>query len=354
MDGDRQQARARAHAESLLELRRDAEAEQAFRDVLVGDPQSVAALLGLGRALSRLDRGAEAEAAVRRGLALAPDDPYGHHVLVDVLCARRDGAGALVAAEAGRALAPHDHTSHYQHARALLAQRRPRTREAYASALRAVDLAPHSPDAHNLVGLCLDRLGNPDAARTAFTNALAIDPGHTLAQNNLAATELDSGRLGRAAGLLRTAVGSNPQERRVRDNLDLVLLVLARRVLWSLVAAAVVLGGLLGAEQPWWTRALAGAVYVAVVALLVRRVRNQLPRGVARWSRGLWRRTGWAGRHLLALLVVATVGVLLLALAPQQVAVAAGAAMLLGMQLLLGLGVLGWLGYAVVGLVRGR
>lgn len=346
--------RALAHAEELLDLRRNGEAEQRFRDVLASDPESVRALLGLGRALNRQDRHAEAEQAVRSALALDPEHAGGYQVLVDVLCDRRDGPAAVAAAEAALALDPHDFTSHYQHARALLAQRRPRVRDAYEAALRAVDLAPHSPDAHNLVGLCLDSLGHHDHAQAAFRNALAIDPLHTLAQNNLAATEMDRGRLGRAAGMLRSAVGNDPQERRLHENLDAVLLLLGRRVLWSLFGAAVVLGIMLATGAPWWARALGGAAYVAVVALLLHRVRAELPAGVRHWGRGLWGRTRWTGRYLMALLLFLSVGVLLLAFAPSAVAVPAGVALASTLQVLGFVCVLGWLGYAVVNLVRGR
>jgi Flp pilus assembly protein TadD len=343
-----------AHAEQLLDLRRDGEAEQRFRDVLVSDPESVPALLGLGRALNRQDRHEEAERVVRSALALAPEHSGGHQVLVDVLCDRRDGAAAVTAAQTALRLAPHDFTSHYQYSRALLSLRRPRIRDAYEAALRAVDLAPHSPDAHNLVGLCLDALGNHDAAQQAFRNALALDPLHTLAQNNLAGSEMDRGRLGRAAGMLRAAVGNDPQEKRVHDNLDTVLLLLGRRVLWSLFGAALVLGVLLGLEAPWWSRALGGAAYVGFVAWLVQRVRSQLPRGVGRWGRGIWRRTRWQGKYLIGLLTVLTVGVLLLAFAPYAVAVATGIALGGSLQVLGVVCVAGWIGYAAINLVRGR
>jgi Flp pilus assembly protein TadD len=348
---------ALAHAESLLDLRRDAEAERRFRDVLAGDPESVPALLGLGRALNRQDRHDEAEAAVRSALALAPDHAGGYHVLTDVLCDRREGddaVAAVAAAQRGVQLAPHEFVSHYQHARALLCLRRPRVREAYDAARRAVELAPHQADGHNLVGLCLDALGNHDGAQQAFRNALALDPQHTLAQNNLAATELDRGRIGRAAGMLRHAVGTDPQDKRVRDNLDVVLLMLGRRVMWSLAAAAIVLGILLVAEAPWWSRAASGAAYLGTVVVLLRRFREQLPRGVSRWGRGIWGRTHWQGRYLIALTALLSVGVLLLAFAPYSVAAAAGLVLASVLRVVGFLCVIGWIGYAAINLVRGR
>lgn len=354
MDSGGADWRALAHAEQLLDLRRDVEAEQRFRDVLTGDPGSGRALLGLARSLNRQDRHAEAEQVVRSALALDPEDAGAHHVLVDVLCDRNDGTGAVTAAESGLRLAPHDFTSHYQYARALLSLRRPRTRDAYEAARRAVEAAPHSPDAHNLVGLCLDALGNHEGAQAAFRNAMALDPQHTLAQNNLAASEMDRGRLGRAAGLLRGAVGSDPQQKQVRDNLDTVLLLLGRRVMWSLFAAAIVLGILLVTGAPWWSRALAGAAYVAVVVVLVRHVVRDLPRGVGSWGRGLFRRTRWQGKYLLALLALLSVAVVVMAFAPYAVAAGAGI-VLAGVLRTVGfICVVGWVVMALVNLVRGR
>ena len=350
-DGDWQ---AIARAETLLDLRRDAEAEQAFRDVLVDDPESVPALLGLGRALNRQQRDEDAERAVRSAIALAPEDAAGYRVLIDILCDRHDGEAALLAAERALDLEPHDFTSHYQHARALLSLRRPRVRDAYGSAVRAVELAPNSPDAHNLVGLCLDALGNPAAAQAAFRNALAIDPHHSLAQNNLAATEMDRGQLRRAAGLLRSAVGNDPQEQRLHRNLDAVLLLLGRRVVWSLLGAAIVLGILLATEAPWWTRAASGAAYAGVLTVLVHRVQADLPRGVSQWGRGIWGRAAWQGKYLLALLALLSVGVLLLAFAPYPVAAAAGIVLGSVLRVLGIVCVLGWIGWAAVNLVRGR
>lgn len=343
-----------ANAETLLELGRPAEAEERVRAVLASDPEHVVALLTLARALHDQDRDTEAESAARSGLALDPDNAEGHLHLCDILCTRQDGAGALEAAQRAVELEPHDWRSHYAVSRALMAARRPRTREAYDAARRSVELAPHAAAAHNLVGICLSHLGNEPGAQQAFRNALALDPHHTLAQNNLAASEIDSGRLRRAAGMLRSSVGNAPQEKLLHQNLDTVLLLLGRRILWSLFAAAIVLGILLATEGPWWTRALAGTAYVVVLALLARDVLTHLPRGVSRWGRGIFGRARWQGKYLLGLLALLSIGVLLLAFAPYTVAV--GSALVLGSVLrVLGfVCVIGWVGFAAVNLVRGR
>jgi Flp pilus assembly protein TadD len=351
VDGDWRELQ---HAETLLDLRRPAEAEQRLRSVLAGDPENVGALLILARALHEQERDADAETAARRALSLDPENPQGYIQLCDILTTREDGAGALDAAQRAVDLGPHDWRAHYAVARALLAARRPRIREAYAAACRSVELAPHAASAHNLVGICLSGLGNEPGARQAYRNALSIDPTHTLAQNNLAASELDSGKLRRAAGMLRSAVGNDPQEKVLHQNLDAVLLLLGRRIMWSLFPAAIVLGILLATEAPWWSRALAGVAYAVAVALLVRDVLTHLPRGVSRWGRGIFKRARWQGKYLLGLLALLSVGVLLLAFAPYSIAVGAGIALGSVLRVLGIICVIGWVSLAAVNLVRGK
>jgi Flp pilus assembly protein TadD len=351
VDGD---WRTIAHAEQLLDLRRYAEAEQRFRDVVATQPESVDGLLGLARALHAQDRDDEAEAAARSAVALDPERGGSYHVLVDILCAGDDPAPAVRAAERALALEPHDYLSHYQLARARLIGRRPEVYRAYGSALRAVELAPHSASTHNLVGVCLDRLGDAPAAEQAFRNALAIDPHHTLAQTNLAASDLESGKLGRAARRLRSAVGADPQEKRTRDHLDLVLVVLGRRVMWSLLVAAIVMGALLVNEAPWWSRALAGTAYAAVLSLVVRGVVRELPRGVGRWGRGLFGRVDWRAKYLIGLLALLSGAVLLMAYAPYEVAAGAGIVLVAILRTLGLICIVGWIVMAGVNLVRGK
>lgn len=342
------------HAETLLELGRAVEAEERLRSVLASDPENAHALLTLARALHDQDRDPEAEAAARSGLALDPDHAEGYLELCDILCSRADGAGALDAAQRAVALEPHDWRSHYALARALMVARRPRTRDAFDAAQRSVELAPHEAAAHNLVGICLSNLGNEPGAQQAFRNALALDPHHTLAQNNLAASEIDSGKLRRAAGRLRSAVGNAPQEKLLHQNLDVVLLRLGRRIMWSLLAAALVLGILLISEAPWWSRALTGTAYAVVLVLLVHDVVAHLPSGVSRWGRGIFGRATWQGKYLLGLLALLSTCVLLLAFAPYTVALAAGLLLVVVLRVLGVVCVIGWVVMAGVNLVRGR
>ena len=81
---------------------------------------------------------------------------------------------------------------------------------------------------------------------------------------------------------------------------------------------------------------------------------RDLPRGVGRWGRGLFRRARWQGKYLLALLALLSVAVVVMAFAPYAVAAGAGI-VLAGVLRTVGvICVVGWVVMALVNLVRGR
>ena len=101
-------------------------------------------------------------------------------------------------------------------------------------------------------------------------------------------------------------------------------------------------------------RALAGAAYVGGVVVLVRGVVRDLPRGVGRWGRGLFRRSRWQGKYLLALVGLLSVAVLVMSFAPYAVAAGAGLALAAILRTVGIICVVGWVVLALVNLVRGR
>jgi tetratricopeptide (TPR) repeat protein len=340
-------------AQDLLDLRRAAAAEEVLRGHLAAEPEDASGLLLLADALRDQDRHPEAEQAALSAVRLEPELHRAYLVLTEVRVAREDAAGAVEAAHEAVRLAPQAWVSHYVLARALLTGRRPRVRDALDVALHTVGLAPHSPDAHNLVGICFNAFNKPDQARAAFEEALRLDPQHRTAQANLAGLHARRGRLRRSAERVTSALGQDPQEEALHEALDVVLVRFSRRLLWAVLVGALVVGIELGATAPWWLRAVSGVLIALGVAALVRAFLRHLPRGVRsvgtlpRVARG-WTRWG------LFLLATAVVTLVLMSFAPYDVAVGAGL-VLVG---ILRVGGYFFVGAALVGalrnLVRGR
>lgn len=131
--------------------------EAAALAALEADAANAAAWLDLASLRVALNRPREAEQAARRGLAL-------------------DGAAVRGWIALGAALRAQD-----------------RTEEALAAARRAADLAPDSGDPWQAMGVSLARAGRHADAAAAYREAIALDPGHALAEFNLALTLLTLG-----------------------------------------------------------------------------------------------------------------------------------------------------------------
>ena len=153
-------------------------------------------------------------------------------------------------------------------------------------------------DAHNLVGICLDAPRQRRTARrrpsaTRWRSTRSTRSPRTTSRRRRWIADGSSGRQGCSAA--RSA--ATPQQKQVRDNLDTVLLLLGRRVMWSLFAAAVVLGILLVTERAVvdagargsGVRRRGGACWCGTWS-------RDLPRGVGRWGRGMFRRAQLAGQ----------------------------------------------------------
>lgn len=315
MDGDGADWRAVAHAEALIDVGRFAEAEQQFRTLLVGDPQCVPAILGLGRALHRQGRHEGAEVAVRGAIALDPESAEAHHVLTDVLHDAGDGYAALESARQALRLDPTSFLSNYQHGRILLLLPE-RSRWARESAERAVEIDPHNADGHNLLGLCFAQSGELDRAQQSYVEALRLDPTHAYAQNNLAVIAAARGRMGRAARLLRSAVADAPQDGLIQRNLDGVRSELGERLVLLLLVALVLVAAVDSLDAPWWARPVVGAACLVAAGAMVLSMRRRLPRGFLAPG-DLWRRSGWGTRGAMGFLVLLTVAVAVSAAAPE-------------------------------------
>lgn len=340
-------------AEQLLDLNRPAQAEEVLRAFLLDEPESAPALRLLTLALLEdRERDSDALRAADRAVVVDPDDEQGHRLRSIALLRVDRVPEAVASAREAVRRDPQMWQTHYCLGLALRSGRLPRSRDALECANQAVRLAPHQSQPHNLAGLCLDDLGLHDEARRAFEEALALDPTSATALNNLAATHLDGGRLRAGIRMLSSGLSASPQAQALHENYDVLLLKLASRLYIALGALGIVLQILAATGAPYLARVITVVALITAYALITHRVTRLLPRGSSIWVRGLFRRSSNWRRLGLVLLAVLTVGVIVMGVAPAELAVSTGAALVVALQFV-GIGVVtvGVIG-AVVSLFR--
>ncbi len=228
-----------------------AEAEAAYRRILVAQPdepdalhllgllahqggQPAAAIELIGRAIEinakmprfhnnlGLAHAAErrfdaAEASYRRALALDPDYVEAWHNLATVLAesGRSDDAAGCFARALG-------HNPNYAPAHNNLANLRREAGDNRAAAegyRRALAVAPDYADAHYNLSVALTALGELDAAEASCRAALALQPDRAEAHNNLGTILKFLGRLEAAKAAYRRALEHKSDLVAARDNL---------------------------------------------------------------------------------------------------------------------------------------
>lgn len=309
-----------SRAEQLIELNRAPEAEQIARRHLVEDPDSADALWVLARSLNQQERWSEATRAGRAALALEPEGTHLRMTLCTSLLEDAQVEEAREVATGSVRIDPHDWRCRYSLAQALLGGRLPLVRDALDQANECVRLAPNSADAHNLAGLCLDRLGLNAEARTAYRKALELDPQHAMAINNLATLDIGFFRLRRASRGFSSALAIDPHEAVVQENLKILIWRLAYRLFLAIVGAALVIGILLAATELWLPRAVVGAVLIGLCGWLAQSSRQHLPRGISRSWRSLAGLLGFRGWCYAIIDGFALVCVCAMAFAPHAIA----------------------------------
>jgi len=100
--------------------------------------------------------------------------------------------------------------------------------ECIAHAREAIRLNPAEADAHNTLGIALQRLGRLDEAAAAYAEAIRRRPGRATAHNNLGTVRQTQGRLEEAAAEYAVALRLEPRYGGAHRNLGLVLGALGR------------------------------------------------------------------------------------------------------------------------------
>lgn len=223
---------------SLVDLDRHHEARAALAPLLAGSPND-AELHGLeAQALLGLEDGAGALAAGNRVVALEPDQAWGHQICALALLRLDNATAATHAAAQAVRLAPNHWNAHriYAFSAAGVPGRGP---DALAAAQRAVQLAPHEPDAHFALGVVAEQQRRHDLAMACYREALALDANHAGALTRL--TGLTHGhRISRAARGYASALREAPDSTTALANLDRLAFRFLRHLYWPAVGALLI------------------------------------------------------------------------------------------------------------------
>jgi Flp pilus assembly protein TadD len=226
-----------ARASAMLDVRRFDEASALLSRIVAAEPHSARAWCLMARAHLGADRYAEAIEVANRAVALDPADEWPHRLASNALVHLGNYSDALRAAREACRLAPSYWQTHVCLAQAALAARRLDT--ATDAAARA--LAPNEPDVHFLSGKVSLGRGDLAAARQHQERALAVDPGHSGAMNELGRIRL---RRNDPTGAIRhflSAARATPDERIYARNIDVVILRTVSRTIYLFTLIALIL-----------------------------------------------------------------------------------------------------------------
>jgi Flp pilus assembly protein TadD len=299
-----------ARAKTMLDLKRYDEAAGLLVRVAAAEPADSRAWCLLSAAHLGAGRWQDASAAARRAMSLAPAD--GWPFRLDSIAQARLGhpEAAMQAAREACRLEPERWQAHVCLARAALATQVDYDIAEHAAA-RARTLAPSEPEVHHVSGLVSHARGKRREARAHQQRALALDPGHSGAMNELGRISLRGVGNARAAQHFVQAARSAPAVGAYGRNVEVVV----RRV----VIQTIYLASLASLALMYLTtfthvaRAVAVLWYATIALLSAGSAASQ----VRRMPRETWLlfrrpRIAWAaglvyGTILLAMIVVTVV-----------------------------------------------
>jgi len=204
------------HGAALLQLKRPAEAEQAFRRSIALRPEVPDGHNNLGNALKDQGRIDEARASYERALKLFPDYADCWNNLGTVHQANQDWDEALAAYDKAMALRPDYVDAINNRATALMAMKR--YAEAEETFRRALELAPNYAQIHGNHGQVLLEQERYPEAIAAYEKAVGLLPTYAEGWNNLGVALRRSGRTEEALAAYEKAMALSPDVARARGN----------------------------------------------------------------------------------------------------------------------------------------
>jgi Flp pilus assembly protein TadD len=186
-------------ANLYVALKRPADAEAKFREVLESKPNDPAALLGLAKCLDARNDAA-AVTAFQNYLLARPADAAARTRLFALLTAQQRYDEAL--AELDRADAPHGPTSDSLRERAGIEVAQKKWDEAISTLRKAVEFSPKDASLHGGLGrLLLQRRNFPDAEKE-LKLALALDSGDVVYLKDLSSIYYQAGNFAAALAVM--------------------------------------------------------------------------------------------------------------------------------------------------------
>jgi len=205
----------------LLDVQRASDAVALLHQLIASYPAEVEPYCYLAYALDGLERYAEAEQAAARAVATDPQCEWAHRLRSSALLSLGKAKLAQEAAHTAVQLDPELALGWRSLANAELALNN--LPGAQGAAERARELAPEDAGVHLLLGQISNSGGLLSAAEAHFRQALNLDPESLSALNGLAATLYTCGRRPEAIELYYQGVRRCPGEKRLRQNLLIVI-----------------------------------------------------------------------------------------------------------------------------------
>lgn len=226
-------------AATMLDLGRYEEASSLLARLVSAEPGSSRAWCLFARAHLGSDRFADAVESANRAAAIEPAEEWPHRLASNALMHLGNHGEALRAASESRRLAPGYWQTHVCVAQAALAAGQPAI--AAGAAAEARKLAPNEPDVHFLSGKVALARGDLDSAHDHQERALALDPAHSGAMNELGRIRL---RHHDTAGAIRhfiSAARTTPGEHIYSRNINVVIVRSVSRMIYAFGLASMVL-----------------------------------------------------------------------------------------------------------------
>lgn len=233
-------AQGLARARVMLDLRRHDEAAGLLGPILAADPGNSTGWCLLALAHIGAGRFKDAIVSAGRAIAAAPDYDWPHRLTCTAQLCMGNARAALRAAEEARRLSPQSWQAHVCVAEATLATGE-NFRLAAEAAAAARALAPNAAEVHVISGKVSFALTRRKAARAHLERALALDPQHGDALNELGRVTFSGPFRGHAARYFLRAVRVNPRVSTYSSNLDVTVRRAVGLVIHIGSAAAVVL-----------------------------------------------------------------------------------------------------------------